>query len=144
MSAPDPKPQVGIGWNLERVSDIRVKDYLVRFAFGAGVSMVATLVAAHWGPRVGGVLLAFPAILPASLTLIEREDGRQQAVSDARGGQLGGLGLVGFGVVAWVLLPRVNSVLALSAATACWTIVAVGGYLLFRHFFPDSWGKDPT
>jgi len=55
------------------------RDYLVRFAFGAAISTIAGVDALLLGPRLGGVLLAFPAILPASLTLIERKSNRREA-----------------------------------------------------------------
>lgn len=116
--------------------------YLLRFAFGAGVSAAAVLISAVWGLRVGGVFLAFPAILPASLTLIERQRGIGEATSDAKGGQLGGLGLIAFGLVAWKLLPRLAPSLALLLAIAAWCVVAIGAYLAFRRFFPGSWGFD--
>ena len=46
-------------------------DYVSRFLFGAGISLAAGLIGMKFGPVVGGVFLGFPAILPASLTLIE-------------------------------------------------------------------------
>jgi Protein of unknown function (DUF3147) len=45
-------------------------EYVVRFFFGGLVTALAGLVAKVWGPVVGGLFLAFPAILPASLTLV--------------------------------------------------------------------------
>ena len=42
----------------------------MRFLFGAGISLVAGLAGMAFGSKIGGVLLGFPAILPASLTLI--------------------------------------------------------------------------
>ncbi len=62
--------------------------------------MCTGLIAQHWGPVVGGLFLSFPAILPASATLIERHEtekkkragiscrvrGRKAAALDAAGG----------------------------------------------------------
>jgi hypothetical protein len=48
-----------------------LRDYALRFLFGAGVSC-AGIVTLKFGPRVGGAFLAFPATIPASLTLIAR------------------------------------------------------------------------
>jgi Protein of unknown function (DUF3147) len=48
-------------------------EYLIRFALGGAVTVVAGLIAARFGPVVGGLFLAFPAIFPASATLIEKE-----------------------------------------------------------------------
>jgi len=47
-------------------------EYLVRFGLGGAMTVVAGLIAARLGPVVGGLFLAFPAIFPASATLIER------------------------------------------------------------------------
>ena len=60
-------------------------DYLVRFVFGAAISLVAGLIGMKLGPTVGGVLLGFPAILPASLTLIEKKEGKEEASIDSLG-----------------------------------------------------------
>jgi hypothetical protein len=50
--------------------DASGRDWVMRLGFGAGVSALAGIVAALAGPRVGGLFLAFPAILLASLTLV--------------------------------------------------------------------------
>ena len=47
-------------------------EYLIRFALGGAMTVVAGLIAARFGPVVGGLFLAFPAIFPASATLIEK------------------------------------------------------------------------
>jgi hypothetical protein len=118
------------------------RQYLLRFAFGAGVSAAAALITAGSGYRIGGAFLAFPAILPASLTWIEREHGRQQAAAEARGAQLGALGLIAFGLIAGVLLPRLAPSAALLLATTGWSAVAVGSYLALRSIAPRHWGRD--
>jgi uncharacterized membrane protein (DUF4010 family) len=81
-----------------RLAEPPARDWLVRFAFGAGVSALAAVVGKPAGPTVGGLFLAFPAILLASLTLVAKEDGEHQAREDARGAALGALGLIGFGL----------------------------------------------
>ena len=75
------------------------RDWIIRFVFGAGVSAVAGVVSEIAGPRVGGVFLAFPAILLASLTLVAKEEGVKQARDDARGAAFGTIGLLAFAVV---------------------------------------------
>ena len=109
----------------ENLRSARARDYAVRFAFGAGVSLVAGLVSIRFGPRAGGLFLAFPAILPASLTLIEKKDGNREARADAAGGILGAVALAAFALVAWLLLPKASLVLALPLALAAWVVVAV-------------------
>ncbi|OIJ95738.1 hypothetical protein BIV25_20020 [Streptomyces sp. MUSC 14] len=108
------------------------KDLLVRFGFGAGVSLLAAVASAVFGPFVGGVFLAFPAILLASLTLMTKEEGLSSARDDTRGAVLGTLGLVAFAVVTTVLLDHHSAWLALGAATAAWAVVSLGAYAIVR------------
>jgi hypothetical protein len=53
--------------------------------------------------RRRGAAQAFPAILPASLTLVARHDGRKQAVAEAGGAILGAVALGVFAATAWLL-----------------------------------------
>ncbi|MFD4609849.1 DUF3147 family protein [Streptomyces sp. NPDC058440] len=108
------------------------KDLFLRFGFGAGVSLLAAVASRLFGPFVGGVFLAFPAILLASLTLVAEEEGLTSARDDARGAALGTLGLAAFAVVATVLLPHHSAWLALGAATAAWLVVSLGAYAIAR------------
>jgi len=120
---------VGLDWsNLKKV---KPREMLVRFIFGAAVALLAAVVGSLAGPKVGGLFLAFPAILPASLTLIEKKEGITKAWSDASGGLLGSVGMAAFAATAMLLL-RVNPILALVAALAAWLLVSVGLYLFFR------------
>src|SRR3954471_19961083 len=64
-------------------------EYAVRFGFGGLVALIASVTGAALGDFAGGLALAFPAILPAALTLVKEHDGRQQASDDARGARLG-------------------------------------------------------
>lgn len=75
-------------------------------------------------------MLGFPAILPASLTLIERHEGRQKAAIDATGAILGSVALVVFAVTATLTLSRFPSALALGAASAAWLLTGLGLYVL--------------
>jgi uncharacterized membrane protein (GlpM family) len=96
----------------------------LRFAFGAGIALLAGLVGMRFGPRVGGLFLAFPAVLPAALTLIERKEGPAKTDIDAVGAILGSVAMVVFATVAAVLTVRVGAPLAVAAAAAAWVIVA--------------------
>jgi hypothetical protein len=107
-----------------------VSKYLTRFVFGAGIATAAAIVGMVFGPKIGGILLAFPAILPASLTLIERKDGRHEAKVDAIGALLGSFALIGFAAVAAFALPRLGAVIALALACAAWAVIAAGLYVL--------------
>ena len=85
------------------------REYLIRFALGGAATVVAGLIAAGFGPAVGGLFLAFPAIFPASATLVEKHvrerkekaglagsrRGKEAAALDAVGAALGSFGLCG-------------------------------------------------
>jgi hypothetical protein len=90
----------------------------IRFAFGAAIALGAGLVGMRWGPRVGGLFLAFPAVLPAALTLLEREEGASKTDIDAIGAILGALAMLVFAVL-------VASGMGVLAAGGVWIVVAV-------------------
>lgn len=100
----------------------------IRFGFGALLSVVAGGVGLAAGPLVGGAFLAFPAILPATLSLLEKDDGERAARDDDDGALLGSLALIGFAVVAWKLLPS-GALIALLAASAAWLAAALVFYV---------------
>jgi len=118
------------------------RDWLIRFAFGAGVSALAGIISALAGPLIGGLFLAFPAILLASLTLVAQEEGERQARNEARGATFGTVGLLVFAAVLTVLVGRAPIWLARSAACVGWTVVAVGGYLVARR--AGAGGDEPV
>ena len=47
-------------------------EYAIRFLFGGLITATAGFIAQRWGAGIGGLFLAFPAIFPASATLIEK------------------------------------------------------------------------
>lgn len=100
-------------------------EYVLRFAAGGAITAITGLIAKRWGPAVGGLFLAFPAILPASLTLVKQHDGRPRALEDARGSRVGTIALAGFAACATVTAARWPPVVFLPVATAVWLIVAV-------------------
>lgn len=111
----------------------------MRFVFGGAATVLAGLVAKHFGPGAGGLFLAFPAIFPATATLIESHEkkrmakighdgtnrGRIAASIDAGGAALGCFGLAAFALVLWRLLPQHSSVLILIASLAAWLAVSI-------------------
>jgi Protein of unknown function (DUF3147) len=105
-------------------------EYAVRFVFGGLVTMAAGLVADRFGPEIGGLMLAFPAILPASLTLVKYHDGRAKAVDDARGARLGSLALATFGLPVWFAARSWPPAIVLAVATVAWIAVAVSLWAL--------------
>lgn len=122
-------------------------EYLVRFVFGGAATLAAGLIAMHCGPALGGLFLAFPAIFPASATLIESHEkkrknkigrdgscrGRLAASLDSAGAALGAIGLFAFAFVLWRLLPGHNAWLIVLAAMAIWTAVAYACWWIRRH-----------
>jgi hypothetical protein len=90
---------------------------------------------------VGGFLLAFPAILPAALILLERSEndqvqgarrgarGRRAALVAAAGAATGSVGLIAFAAVAWQALGHARSWVVLVAATLTWAAVALAAWL---------------
>jgi uncharacterized membrane protein (GlpM family) len=119
----------------EKLRQAPARDWLIRFAFGAAVSALAAVVAKTAGPAVGGLFLAFPAILLASLTLVAKEEGGHRAREDSRGAALGALGLIGFGLVVWATTPRWPVALTLVVATLAWAAISGLAYLIVaaRH-----------
>jgi hypothetical protein len=125
-----------------KLREVKPHELAVRFAFGAVISIVAATVGQRFGARLGGVFLAFPAILPASLTLVAKKDGKEAAEDDGRGAVLGAIGMVAFAAVASVgfhSLP-VGAVLAL--ATLAWAATGVGLYLVLRDVHRAEWRQD--
>jgi hypothetical protein len=105
--------------SLDQLNDIKPREIGMRFLFGGACTVAAYLIARHFGPAVGGLFLAFPAIFPASASLIEKheksdkatvgsdgtERGRLAAGLDAAGTAMGCIGLMGFALVVWQALP---------------------------------------
>jgi hypothetical protein len=112
-------------------------EYLARFVFGGAVTAATGLIVQHFGPVVGGLFLAFPAILPASLTLVEQHDGPAAAADDARGACLGTFGLAAFALVTWRAGARWSGVIVLTAATLAWLAVSVLAWA-FRYGRQES------
>ncbi len=78
-----------------RLRDLDLSALGVRFAFGFLISVIVGAIGMAAGDQVAGLFLAFPAILPASLTLIAREDGEDKAKVDAAGACFGSVGARG-------------------------------------------------
>jgi len=111
------------------LSKPRPWEYAVRFLFGGVVAVIASLTSRALGDFAGGLALAFPAILPAALTLVKEHDGRKQADDDARGARLGALGLTAFsGVV--LFCASAGPGVALPLGMLAWMAVASGGWWL--------------
>jgi hypothetical protein len=121
-------------------------EYLLRFVIGGAITVVAGLLAKWFGPAVGGLFLAFPAILPASVTLVAKHEeerkskagmhgkrrGVEAAALNAAGATLGSLGLLAFAAANSVLLER-RLALAFGVATAAWIVGAAVSWLSWKR-----------
>jgi hypothetical protein len=131
--------------NPSALREIRWYEYLTRFALGGAMTAVAGLIASRFGPVVGGLFLAFPAIFPASATLIEKHvrerkekaglsggrRSKEAAALDAAGAALGSFGLVAFALVIWLMIES-SPVGSFAVAMTAWFAVAVLAWLVRR------------
>lgn len=118
----------------ENVKRSSWKDYGIRFLFGGIITAAVGVIATVFGPVVAGLFLAFPAILPASLTLVQKHEDKRDSRLDAHGAALGSIGLISFGAVLWALAPRTSGVLVLAAASIAWLGVSLLCWLIYCHF----------
>src|SRR5258708_31240326 len=100
-------------------------EYIGRFVFGGAVTALTGIIAKHFGPEIGGLFLAFPAIFPATATLIEKHEQRKKAEAgaedpaaglgagggDAHRGPLGSLGSAASAVRPWPQHRQTNRLL---------------------------------
>jgi hypothetical protein len=134
-----------IRFNASTLRQTHWYQYLVRFVLGGAMTVIAGLTAARFGPVIGGLFLAFPAIFPASATLIEKHArerkektglpgarrGKEAAALNAVGAALGSFGLAAFGLVIWLMIMS-SPALALPLAAASWLGVAMLGWKVRR------------
>lgn len=90
---------------------------------------------------VFGVMLGAPAVLPATLTIIEKREGRGSAVTEMQGAVPGTVALVGFAVTAAAGMKELPLAVSLLAALGAWVVVAIGGYLAQAALMP-TWRRD--
>jgi hypothetical protein len=129
---------------LSAIKGIKPHEWILRFAFGGAVCVAAGLIAQRFGPAIGGLFLAFPAIFPAGASLVEAHEklhkaragfdgtnrGRIVAAIDALGAVMGSIGLAGFALVFWIWLPRTSTFVVFALATLVWLTLSVGVWLL--------------
>ena len=132
--------------NLASLKRTEWHEFLTRFLLGGAITVATGLIARYFGPVVGGLFLAFPAIFPAGATLIDKHErdkkrragiphtirGRLAAALDARGAAMGSLALAAFGLLVWKLLPRHNAALILAAAVGSWLAIAIASWRAFQ------------
>lgn len=142
-----------ISVHLAALKQTKPHQYAIRFLIGGLCTVIAGLVGKRFGPVIGGLFLAFPAIFPAGASLIESHEkekkakigadgaarGRLAASMDSAGAALGALGLMGFAAASWWLLKTYDATFAIAAATLAWVLLALllwnlRRYRIFRAF----------
>ena len=120
-------------------------EYLIRFALGGAVTVFTGLISSRYGPSVGGLFLALPAIFCASATLIEKHEirrkreagfvgerrGQEAAALDAAGAALGALGMLAFAIV-FSLMVESSILVAFIGASLAWLVVSVAAWYVRR------------
>lgn len=136
-----------IKMDLKSLHQTKWYECAIRFVLGGAITVVAAFLARKFGPAVGGLFLALPAIFPASATLVEKHEaekkaqkglhgkkrGRDAAALDAAGAVMGSVGLVLFAFVVWILLPDHSAWLTLLGAALLWFISSCCLWLLREH-----------
>lgn len=124
-----------------------VKEFAVRFVLGGSITVATGLIAKKYGPAVGGLFLAFPAIFPAAATLVSTEErekkerlamhgrvrGRLAAGLEARGAAIGSIGLGVFCITVWSCIARSSSIYVLAGATLLWLATSASLWYLMRR-----------
>ncbi|HYX53551.1 MAG TPA: DUF3147 family protein [Candidatus Limnocylindrales bacterium] len=122
-------------------------EFGLRFLFGGLVTAIAGLIAKEYGAGIGGLFLAFPAIFPASATLIEKHErekkqkhglngtkrARALVADDSAGAALGALGLASFAVCTWLLMPNHSVALVLVVSAAAWAGVSLSAWSIWKR-----------
>ncbi len=125
------------------IKGIKPREWAVRFMFGGAVCVVAGLIAERWGPGIGGLFLAFPAIFPAGASLVEAHEqkhkarvgldgtmrGRTVAGVDAAGASIGCIGLASFAAACWLGLPHLPLAAVFAMATFAWITISAALWL---------------
>jgi hypothetical protein len=123
--------------SISSLKDSRWYEYVIRFALGGIATVFTGVISNRFGPSVGGLFLALPAIFCASATLIESHErrrkreaglsgdrrGREAAALDAAGAALGSIGMLAFAVTFFLVVER-QTIAAFAAGLCAWAIVA--------------------
>jgi hypothetical protein len=121
------------------IKDTTPLELVIRFVFGGICTGAAGLIAKRYGPGIGGLFLAFPAIFPAGVTLIQAHEkekkarigsdgthrGRLAASIDSAGAALGCFGLLAFALTCWKGLPNHSALVIIAISVAIWLVTSV-------------------
>jgi hypothetical protein len=110
----------------EGIRKTKPHEWMMRFLFGSVISLIAGYCGEKFGPVVGGLLLAFPSIMPATLTLVKKHDGREEAVESAYGTVLASVAMIAFAAMVMFCVYRgVSTAASLFAASSVWVSVSL-------------------
>src|SRR6201996_531081 len=101
-----------VRFKLSALKEGRWYEYGIRFGLGGLATVVTGIIADSKGASIGGLFLAFPAVLCASATLVEAHERREKrehhmeghrrgtdaAGLETAGAVMGSLGLAAFGI----------------------------------------------
>src|SRR5437868_18007 len=121
------------------VKQTRWHEFAVRFLLGGLITAATGIIGKKYGASVGGLFLAFPAIFPASATLLDKHEkekkqraglngrgrARQLVSLDAAGTAMGSVGLFVFGLLVAELVRYHRPRIVIAAATVTWMAVSV-------------------
>jgi len=133
--------------DLSGLKQTKWNQLVVRFCIGGLITAGAGLIAERYGPEIGGLFLAFPAIFPASATLIEKHEkerkkeaglngvrrARRAVALDARGTAMGAIGLLTFAFIASRFLRNHEPAVVLLFATLGWATVSFFAWRIRKH-----------
>lgn len=125
---------------------VQPHEIALRFVLGGLITVLTGLITMRFGPVIGGLFLAFPAILPASISLIQKHEMRKKqergmngqqrakyaAGVEAAGAMMGSLGLFSFGLVVWRFAPHYDAWMVLLGATTAWFAVAIAAWAIHK------------
>jgi len=127
------------------LKESRWYEYLIRFVLGGAATVFTSLISSRYGPSVGGLFLALPAIFCASATLIEKHEirgkrkaglsgerrGQMAAAVDSAGAALGATGMLVFAAIFWLTVER-SIAGAFTAASCAWLVVSIAAWYVRR------------
>jgi hypothetical protein len=106
----------------------------IRFLLGGLITAFAGFIGHKYGASVGGLFLAFPAIFPASATLLDKHEkerkqraglngrarARQLVSVNAAGTAMGSIGLLVFALLIHEFIRDNSTALVIAVATTAW------------------------
>jgi len=135
--------------DVSSLKQTRWNQLVIRFCIGGLITAGAGVIAARYGPEIGGLFLAFPAIFPAGATLLEKHEkerkrkaglngtgrARQVASIDAIRAAMGAVGLPVFALVESHYLQTHEAPVVLLLATVSWIAVSFFAWCIRKRKF---------